>query len=448
MIDASPAPIAPAMWPYHPDLLSIPVPRYTSYPTAAEFAPISTARHADELANAEGDVSLYVHIPFCERICFYCGCNTGKAGKRQRLESYLSALVSEIEHVAFILPVDTRIRRITFGGGSPNALQPDQFLHLVDLLVSHFDVARTEYSIELDPRTFSAEWAEAIGSVGISRASLGVQTFASHCQKVIGRVQSEALIHESVDLLRRHGVSSLNFDLMYGLPGQCREDLHDSLRRAIALGPDRIALFGYAHVPHLIARQRVIDGTMLAGPEERFKMADQGHQVLSEAGYRPIGFDHFAKPHDPLSLASESGRLRRNFQGFTDDRSKVVIGLGSSAVSSFPHLLAQNEKNSGRYRMLLGSGNLATAVGAVRSAQDRLRAEIIEDLLCRGSGNMEAILDEGLLDALRPFVERSLVSMDEYQLTILPSGLPYARTICALIDEYRSGSTRRFSSAV
>ena len=437
-----------AMWPYHPDLLATPVPRYTSYPTAAEFHPLSAVRYAEALADAQGDISLYVHIPFCEQICFYCACNTGKAGQRQRLTSYLDALNDEIECVSALLPENSTVRRVAFGGGSPNALDPDQFLRLVDRLISGFAIDRPEFSIEIDPRTFSPEWAEAIGSVGIERASLGVQTFAPRCQVAIGRVQSEALIGKAVDLLRRHGVTSLNFDLMYGLPEQSRDDLRDTLATSVALEPDRIALFGYAHVPHLVPRQRVIDASTLPGQDERFAMAWLGHEMLTRHGYDAIGFDHFAKPGDPLAVARAEGMVRRNFQGFTDDPSPILIGLGSSAVSSFPNLLAQNEKNSGRYRMLLGRGRPATTTGVVRSAEDRLRGILIEELLCRGTADIGPISDVALLEALAPFLDHGLVGLEGSQLIITAEDLPYARAVCALLDGHRSQSARRFSSAV
>ena len=438
----------PAMWPYHPDLLATPVPRYTSYPTAAEFGRLSATQYEEAMGNASGAVSLYIHIPFCEKICYYCGCNTGKSGKRQRLESYLDALACEIDLVSDILPRDAHVRRIAFGVGSPNAISPREFLALVDRLTARFKINDPTFSIELDPRTFSADWAQAIGSVGIERASLGVQTFAPHCQEAIGRVQPESLIERSVELLRENGVTSLNFDLMYGLPHQSQNDLHDSFQRTIAMGPDRIALFGYAHVPHLIARQRVIEGNALPGLEERFAMAMLGHACLTEHGYRSIGFDHFAKPSDPLAQASATGKLRRNFQGFTDDQSPVLIGLGSSAVSSFPTLLAQNEKNSGRYRMQASQSRLTTALGIARTNYDGVRAKIIEALLCRGSARIARMLDEPVLDALRPFIELELATLDNDELSITASGLPYARVIAALFDTYRPQSVRRFSSAV
>lgn len=436
------------MWPYYPNLLASAVPRYTSYPTAAEFRPVSAADHRAALRGTHGDVSLYIHIPFCEAICFYCGCNTGKAGNRQRLQSYLDALFTEVELVATLLPPDVTVRRVAFGGGSPNAISPADFLRLADHIRSNFGITAVPVSIELDPRIFSPEWARALGNAGVERASLGVQTFASHCQAAIGRLQPEDVIERSVRLLRENGVTSLNFDLMYGLPEQTREDLHDSLARTVRLGADRIALFGYAHVPHLIPRQRVIDERVLPDPEARFAMAELGHDLLVSRGYVRVGFDHFARPGDALAKAAVDGRLRRNFQGFTDDQSPVVIGLGSSAVSSFPKLLVQNEKNSGRYRMLASQGKLTTSAGIARTANDQIRGRLIEKLLCEGNTIIPQRLCPLVIDALQPFIARELVSMERNTLTIRPSGLPYSRAIVAIFDNHRQQSKHRFSSAV
>ncbi|MBL44107.1 MAG: oxygen-independent coproporphyrinogen III oxidase [Sphingomonadaceae bacterium] len=437
------------MWTYYPDLLATPVPRYTSYPTAAEFADIPVDAYRTALQETSGTVSLYVHIPFCEKICFYCGCNTGKANRRQRLESYLDALHNEIATVSRELPDDVRVGRIAFGGGSPNAITPDDFRSLFAALASRFSLDDPTLSIELDPRTMTAEWANVIAEHGISRASLGVQTFAEHCQKAIGRVQPEECIVETVDWLRDAGVTSLNFDLMYGLPGQYMHDLEDTLQRTRVLGADRIALFGYAHVPHIVPRQRVIDTTDLPDQAERFAMAEMGYAYLATHGYTPIGFDHFAKPGgDPLAKAAFEGRLKRNFQGFTDDQSEVLIGLGASSISSFPQLLAQNEKNSGRYRMLSSQGLLSAGRGVTRSADDRYRGAVIEQLLCQGRARLGACLMHEASGRLRPFLDRGLASIDRQWLEILPEGLPYARSIAAIFDAYRPVSARRFSSAV
>ena len=425
------------MWPYHPDLLDKPVPRYTSYPTAADFGPVPATALRDQIAGASGDISLYLHIPFCEKICSYCGCNTGAASRRQRVESYLAALHSEIETVAALLPRDACVKRIAFGGGSPNAIEPGDFIDLVDALHRNFWLEGTEWSIELDPRSLTDIWGEAIAETGISRASMVVQTFAAHCQKAIGREQDDALICRSMDWLRGAGVTSLNFDLMYGLPGQTMEDLADSLEYTRLLGADRIAVFGYAHVPHLVPRQKMIPTDQLPGREARFAMAAMAYDYLCAEGYEAVGFDHFALPSDPLAIATSEGLLRRNFQGFTDDQSEILIGLGASAIHGFPGLIAQNEKNNGRYRMMASQGLLTASHGIVRSEGDRMRARIIEDILCRGRATLAPCLLARSSGALAHFAERDLLRLEGMELTLTADGLPYARVIAALFDSYR-----------
>ncbi|WP_395334215.1 oxygen-independent coproporphyrinogen III oxidase [Novosphingobium sp. BL-8H] len=437
------------MWTYHPELLAVPVPRYTSFPTAAEFGErVGPADFANALQSTQGEVSLYVHIPFCEKICWYCGCNTSVANRTERVAHYLDALHREIVLVAENLPKTARIARIAFGGGSPNGISPVAFVRLVDALTLHFAASSPILSIELDPRTFGAEWAAVIGSVGITRASFGVQTFAPHLQQAIGRVQPTRMIEDGTRMLRGAGISSLNFDLMCGLPGQSLADLRDSLERSVALGADRIALFGYAHVPHLIARQRKIDASALPDAEMRFAMAAFGYELLVSEGYVPIGFDHFARPGDSLAQAALSGRLHRNFQGFTEDHAPVLVGFGASSISSFPALLAQNEKNAGRYRTMLSQERLTTSRGIVRSIEDRRRAAVIENLLCRDRAPIDADLREQAWPMLQPYFAAGLCEGDGQDLVIRPEGLPYARSIAARFDPYRKDSLRRFSSAV
>ncbi|NBC37472.1 coproporphyrinogen dehydrogenase [Novosphingobium sp. FSY-8] len=437
------------MWPYHPDLLSKPVPRYTSYPTAAEFTPAVGAGALDAaLRRTSGDVSLYVHIPFCEQICWYCGCNTAANNKRARLTSYLEALTREIAIVGPKLDGRIKVKRIAFGGGSPNAITPLDFVRLVDAITVHFSLDDPVWSIELDPRTMTPEWAEVMRFVGISRASLGVQTFETALQERIGRVQPTQDIERCTTLLRDAGVRSLNYDLMYGLPGQDWAMLEHSLSEALRLGADRIALFGYAHVPHMLPRQRRIDATALPGQDERFMMAARGHDYLVNAGYVPVGFDHFARPGDAIAQATVAGRLGRNFQGFTEDQAPVLVGLGASSISCFPDVIVQNEKNAGRYRMMISQDQLAGAVGIVRSDEDQRTGRIINDLLCKGHADIGGALALTLAEALSPFLHHGLAELDSGRLTILPGGLPYARTIAALFDPYRQDSVRRFSSAV
>lgn len=438
-------------WPYHPDLLAKPVPRYTSYPTAAEFHQgIGRPELEAALAGvADGtELSLYLHIPYCEEICWYCGCNTGAANRAHRLASYLEALEAEIDLLAVRLGGRGRARRIAFGGGSPNAIAPEGFLRLVDRLRTRFAAGGALLSVELDPRTLDEAWLGALREARVERASLGVQTLDPEVQQAIGRVQPEAAIRAAAAGLRAAGVASLNFDLMYGLPHQGAAELAATLDAVRAMAPERIALFGYAHVPHLVPRQRRIDAGALPGLRERFAQATLGHRILTDAGYQPVGFDHFALPADPLAVAARSGRLHRNFQGYTDDGAEILIGLGASAISRFPNLLVQNEKNSGRYRMLLASGRLAAERGAVRSRTDALRGRIIEALLCSFEAEDGALALADTRRRLEPFEAAGLLSWHGSRLRIEEAGRPYARAIAAIFDGYRDQAKGQFSNAV
>lgn len=437
------------MWTYHPDLLAVPVPRYTSYPTAAEFTADAGTPDLDAaLRGTSGDVSVYLHIPFCTSICWYCGCNTGAANRRQRLDNYLDVLHREIAQVGARLPSGSRITRIAFGGGSPNALEPTDLVRLADALTLHLPLDSPVWSVEIDPRSLTRDWALVLGSIGVSRASLGVQTLAPHLQAAIGRVQPEPVIARATALLRANGVRSLNFDLMYGLPGQTWDDLEATLTRSVELGADRVALFGYAHVPDMIPRQRRIDATQLPDVKTRFAMAARGHALLTRMGYRAIGFDHFARAHDPLAIAAQQGRLRRNFQGFTDDPATSLIGLGASAISVFPHMIVQNEKSAGRYCAMVKDFGLSGALGIARSADDQRRGAVIEALLCQGQASIDADLAAQVADRLAPFLSRGLATLKNGVLRIADNALPYARSIAALFDAHRVASTRKFSSAV
>lgn len=437
-----------AGWTYWPELLETPVPRYTSYPTAAEFVEESfEERQRTALQALRGTVSLYLHIPYCQEICWYCGCNTGAANKSHRLAAYLEALHHEIELVSRLLHPSVRVSRIAFGGGSPNAIKPTDFVRLVDRLTLNFRLEKPVLSIELDPRTLAPDWFMAIRGIGVIKASLGVQTLDPRVQEAIGRIQPRDMIARATDGLRKAGVHSINFDLMYGLPFQTDDILSETLDQSVAMGADRVALFGYAHVPHMISRQKRIDASELPDQRARFRMAAQGHAQLASAGYQPVGFDHFALPEDDLAIAARTGTLRRNFQGFTEDQSPTLIGLGASSISEFPELFVQTEKNAGRYRMLVGADQLAGRKGVARSAEDRRRGTIITDLLCRGSAAIDADLLAGNRDRLEPFIARGLASLSGNVLTLARASEPYARSIAAVFDAYRSG-VRQFSSAV
>lgn len=431
------------MWTYHPDLLARPVPRYTSYPTAMEFAEEIGAEHyaraLDSLESAT-PVSLYVHIPFCEQICWYCGCNTGASGRKQRLTDYLTALHAEIALVAKRLGGRGRVRRIAFGGGSPNAIAPVEFVRLLDRLLTVFDANRPEVSIEIDPRGFTSEWALVLAASNVTRVSLGVQTFAPHVQQAIGRVQPLDDIEKVMASLRLRKIEAINFDLMYGLPGQSLADLDETLTETVRLAPSRIALFGYAHLPQMLPRQRRIDATNLPDQRLRFEQAELGYRRLTEAGYIPVGFDHFAHPHDPLAVAAREGRVNRNFQGFTEDDAPVLLGFGASAISRFPHLIVQNEKRAGPYRDLLGEGRLAAARGVTLDAEESVRATTIRDLLCNGRAHLANAAAVRNSSTMADFEQRGLIDWQQDELVIRNTGLPYARHIAAQFDQRRAGS--------
>ncbi|MBK6413830.1 oxygen-independent coproporphyrinogen III oxidase [Sphingopyxis sp.] len=428
------------MWSYHPDLLATPVPRYTSYPTAVEFSDdVGTSEYAAALDRIESatPVSLYVHIPFCDQICWYCGCNTGAANRTQRLTDYLTALRSEIAMVAKRIGGRARVQRIAFGGGSPNAIAPVDFVRLLDRILTVFDVSNPEISIEIDPRGFSADWARVLAASSVRRVSLGVQTFSPQIQQAIGRLQPLADIENAVASLRLRDIDAINFDLMYGLPGQRLADLDATLDETIRLAPSRVALFGYAHLPAMIPRQRRIDASNLPDHKLRFEQAELGFDRLTEAGYVPIGFDHFALPADPLAVAAKEGRVNRNFQGFTDDDSATLLGFGASAISKFPDLIVQNEKRAGHYRDLIGEGRLSAARGVVIDADERGRGAIIRDLLCRGRARIDMSLSEAAHAALAEFESRDLIAWEGDDLVIHDSGRPYARHVAAQFDRVR-----------
>jgi oxygen-independent coproporphyrinogen-3 oxidase len=440
------------MWCYHPDLLARPVPRYTSYPAAAEFGatvgPHDMATALDAIG-ADDPVSLYLHIPYCRAVCWYCGCNTGAANRTARLDAYLARLHEEIALVAARLAGRGRVGRVAFGGGSPNAVSPKAFAALVAHIKTAFRCAEAVLSVEIDPRGFDAGWAAAIADAGVRRVSLGVQTFDAGLQAAIGRVQPEAEIVRAVDLLRRAGVGSINFDLMYGLPGQDDAVLAATLETTLARAPERLAVFGYAHVPQLIPRQRRIDASALPDAAARFRQAALAHRRLTDAGYCAVGFDHFALPDDALARAAATGTLRRNFQGFTEDQADHLIGLGASAISQFPDRLLQNAKHGGAWHAAIGGGRFATARGVARSTLDQLRGRAIESILCRGVADLAALPEQAAVrDRLMPFETVGLIGWTGSRLTLSAAALPYARAIAAALDAWRVADHARFSQAV
>jgi len=448
-----------AMHRFLPQLAERQVPRYTSYPTAAEFHDgIGPAQQAAALESVAADrpVSLYLHIPYCHAICWYCGCNTGAIGKPERLTQYRDALLAEI---ALVAPrMRGRVVSVHFGGGSPNALPPDDLVQVARAIRQGFRVDRdAQWAAELDPRTIDARYAAALAAAGIGRASLGAQTFAPAIQARINRIQPFRQVGEAVSDLRRAGIAHINLDLMYGLPGQQLDDIAATIAAALTLSPDRIATFGYAHLPKLLPRQRMIADAALPGAPERFWQSALAHSLLVEAGYQAVGFDHFARPEDSLAVAARDGRLRRNFQGFTDDPATVLVGLGTSAISQFDGLMVQNEKHVGRYRLRMRNGRLAGTRGVARDADDRFRAAVIERMLCDGEIDVAAVAAAhgrsvqrfaAALPRLHALAEQGVVRCNGWRIEITPLGRPYARLAAAAFDAYRTPLVQGFSKAV
>lgn len=444
---------------YLPELAGQTVPRYTSYPTAAEFRPdVGAAEQTGALAAIAPDapISLYLHVPYCQAICWYCGCSTGAVGRPERLDVYLTALEQEIDFVA--ARMRGRVTAVHFGGGSPNALAPDQLRRLVRRLRRAFAVdAETRWAIELDPRLLDPAQAEAIAESGFSRVSLGVQTFALPVQAAVNRLQPFRAIAAGVTALRAAGVRHINFDLMYGLPRQSLDDIAATVTQARSLRPDRIAMFGYAHLPAMLPRQRMIDTAALPEAKERFWQSALAHDLLLEDGYETIGFDHFALPADSLAHASRTGTLRRNFQGFTDDAARILIGLGASAISRFDDMIVQNEKHVGRYRLRVANGALAGARGVAITSEDRMRGAAIEQFLCDGSIDIAAVVrahgrEPGAfvesLPRLEELASLGVISLTGWRVRLASWARPYARLVAASFDAYRADAQARFSRAV
>ncbi|AWI56623.1 oxygen-independent coproporphyrinogen III oxidase [Sinorhizobium fredii] len=436
------------------------LPRYTSYPTAPRFSPaIDVGTYGDWLAATPLDkpASLYLHIPFCRSMCWYCGCHTTITQRDQPILDYLDMLRREIGLVAARTKAPLKIDHVHFGGGTPTIMRPEEMLALVRLLRERFDVADTaEIAVEIDPRTLEQEMATALGEAGVRRASLGVQSFDPVVQKAINRIQSEEQTMEAVSRLRRAGVDSINFDLIYGLPHQTVESCIATAEAAIAMGPDRFAVFGYAHIPSFKKHQKLIDEAALANAEGRVAQAEAIAATLIAAGYRRIGLDHFARPDDSLALAQENGQLHRNFQGYTTDACETLIGFGASAIGRMTAGYVQNEILPGVYAQRIASGRLATVKGYSLTAEDRLRANVIERLMCDFRVDVPAIaaahgFDPQMLlhgNAKLAMLESDGVLENVGGVLRLPDeGRFLIRAVAAAFDAYLEQSARTHSKA-
>ncbi|OWO89475.1 oxygen-independent coproporphyrinogen III oxidase [Rhizobium esperanzae] len=371
------------------------LPWYTIYPTIQEFSPEIGAHTYEQWLRSQGTddaVSLYLHIPFCRSMCWYCGFPTSITRRDTLITDYLAMLREEIRLVAEQVPQALSVGDVHFGGGSPTIMPSADFLSLMELLRGRFALERgATIAIEVDPRTFTTDMAEALEREGVNRASVGVQSFDPVVQKAINRIQSEAQVMTAVENLRLYGVRRINFDLMFGLPNQTVQSCLESAMLAIAMRPDRLAVFGYSHVPSFRKNQRLIDTAALPDIAARAEQASAMADTLVAAGYLQIGLDHFALPDDELAIAQRAGRLRRNSLGYSAETCPTVIGLGASAIGRCGDGYVQNDLTQTCYNRHIASGRLATSRGYRLTTEDRVRAAIIEQLMCYLEADISAI---------------------------------------------------------
>jgi len=442
------------------ELIRTTVPRYTSYPTAPHFsAEVGADTYAgflDAAAASDGAVSLYLHIPFCRSICHYCGCTTKASRRDAPIEAYAEVLRAEIAMVAARLGRKA-VSHIHWGGGTPNLLPMHAFEAVLDDLHRLFDIdAQTEHAIELDPRHLGDKRARFLAKMGINRASLGVQDFDPAVQAAIGRIQPFETVESSVRNLREAGIGSLSFDLIYGLPGQSVASIGRTVEQATSLKPDRISLFGYAHVPWFRANQKLIDASALPDSEMRLSLEGIAHGAIAAAGYQPIGIDHFARPDDSMAKALATRTLRRNFQGYTTDTADALIGFGASSIGRTAAGYAQNVTDAGNWDARITAGQFATERGRALSADDRLRADVIEQILCFFDVDLPATaarhgVAASVLDAdlgkLEGLIGAGWVTLADGKLAIVQHGAELARLVASSFDAYL-GKGGRHSVAV
>lgn len=436
-------------------------PRYTSYPTALQFGPaVDEAAYRGWLAALprEEGVSLYLHVPFCARLCWYCGCHTRAVRRQAPVAGYVGHLLREIALVGAALPGRLAADSVHFGGGTPNMLAPEELATLLGALSRSFAIApEAEIAAELDPASLRRDWVAAAGRLGLSRASLGVQSLDPRVLAAVNRRQSPAEIADCVAALRAAGIRSLNLDLMYGLPFQTTASLLETVAGVLAFRPERLALFGYAHVPWMKRHQRLIEAAALPGAAERLDQSEAAAERLAAAGYVRIGLDHFALPGDALAEAAAAGRLRRNFQGYTDDAARTLIGLGVSAIGTLPQGHVQNGARETGWRAALDRGALPVARGVALTAEDRFRGEIIERLMCDLAVDLAAACRRHgrRLEALAPALARleafradGLATLEGGRLAVTAAGRPFLRPVAACFDAYREAQAERHARAI
>jgi len=424
------------------------VPRYTSYPTAPHFSPAIGASEMLEWIGAiapGSQISLYLHVPFCRRLCWFCACRTQGTQSEDPVRSYAHTLVEEIAILKENLPKGVSLSRLHWGGGTPTLLPPDMMRMVAAAIFDTVPLGEdAEFSVEIDPNEIDEARLDALAEAGMNRASIGVQDFDTDIQKVIGRDQTYEVTKKASDMIRARGVRSLNADILYGLPHQSPERIADSVRKLLTLSPDRVALYGYAHVPWMARRQQMIPSDALPTPPERLRLFEVARALFLADGYDEIGIDHFARPGDGLAVAARQGRLRRNFQGYTDDQAPVLVGLGASSISRFPQGYTQNAPGTADHVKAIRAGQFSANRGHRFSTEDRLRARMIEALMCNFEIRSDELchdysvsLDEIARlyrDAAAPFEGMVRVTPDRF--VIPEAARPLTRMIARAFDAY------------
>lgn len=424
------------------------VPRYTSYPTAPHFG--SSVGPADftswiEAIPEGAQISLYLHVPFCRRLCWFCACRTQGTTSDDPVIAYAQTLKAEIAVLARHLPRGVTLSRLHWGGGTPTMLPPRQMRELADAVFAVAPLAPGgEFSVEIDPNEIDDPRLDALAAAGMNRASIGVQDFDLEIQKAIGRDQTYEITREIACKLRDRGIGSLNADILYGLPHQTGIRIADSVQKLLTLSPDRVALYGYAHVPWMSRRQQMIPSDAMPTPEERLKLFETARKLFLWDGYEEIGIDHFARPTDGLAVAQKAGLLRRNFQGYTDDTAAALIGLGASSISRLPQGFAQNASGTAEHTKAIRDGRFSTHRGHAFAGEDLLRARIIEALMCdfrvslaelvRDFGISPARVDELFRTAASGFED--MVEIRNGDLFIPERGRPLTRMVARAFDAY------------
>lgn len=438
-----------------PDILrrfDVKGPRYTSYPTADRFndgfgAEQLTRWLGQQAAAVDRPLSLYLHIPFCSSICYYCACNKIVTRDRTKSAKYISYLDKELELCAAHFPVGKKVVQLHLGGGTPTFLADEELAELMRMLRRRFDLLDGgEYSIEVDPRKLEAARVAHLAQLGFNRMSIGVQDFDAEVQKAVHREQSLEETANVMSAARAAGFSSIGLDLIYGLPRQTPDSFERSLALLLDLQPDRVALFNYAHLPHLAKPQRRIKAEELPPTEAKLQMLQQAVARMTAAGYVFIGMDHFAKPTDELALVQQQGRLQRNFQGYSTHGEADLLGLGVSAISQIGACYSQNQRDLAAYYAALDRGQLPVMRGFELNADDMLRRSVIQSLMCHFALSIEAVEAVHAIDfakafavelrELRALEEAGLVRLDAESITVLPRGRLLVRAIAMVFDRY------------